>query len=136
MDCVFCKIIKGELPCSSVYENEHVKCILPQKMEVYGHTLIIPKQHFVSIWDIPSIQLHYLADSIKDLSLLFQKKINATGINVLHASGTDAGQSVPHFHFHIFPRFLGDGIDAWPRLPEKEYDKKELFQRLTAMDGK
>ena len=131
MDCIFCKIIKGELQNLTIYENENVKCIIPKEMEVYGHTLIIPKQHFENIWDIPTQQLYHISDAIKNLSTIFQKKLGITGINVLHASGIDAGQSVPHFHVHIFPRFANDEIDAWPKLLKKEYDKIDFMKKIT-----
>ena len=134
MDCVFCKIVEGVLPSLIIYENEQIKCIVPKKMEVYGHTLIIPKQHFENIWDIPSEHLHCISDAAQYLSFLFKKKLGATGINLLHASGVDAGQTVFHFHLHVFPRFTEDGIDAWPHLPQKEFDKNVFVQKILSTD--
>lgn len=134
MNCIFCEIIDGTIPSLTVYENETVKCIIPKKMETYGHTLVIPKVHFENIWDISPEQLHQIVDATQTLSNLFQEKLGATGINLLHASGKDAGQSVPHFHFHIFPRFINDGIDAWPHLPIKEYDKIDFLKKIKPMD--
>ena len=133
-DCVLCRIMEGTLPCLTIYEDENVKCIVSKEMEVYGHTLIIPKRHFENIWNISSEQLHYIADAIQHLSVLFKEKLGATGINVLHASGKDAGQSVCHFHVHVFPRFSGDGVDAWPHLPKKEFDKMDFVKRIISKD--
>lgn len=131
MDCVFCKIIDEKLPSIIIYENEYVKCIVPKEVEVYGHTLVVPKQHFEDIWDISSEQLHYITDAIQYLSIIFKEKLGATGINVLHASGKDAGQSVFHFHVHVFPRFSNDGIDAWPHLPKQEFNIKDFVRKIS-----
>lgn len=134
MDCIFCKIIRNEIPSLKVFEDEHCLCIIPKNMEVYGHTLIIPKQHYANIFDIEANKLEHLISIAQKLSLHFQKKLGATGINLLHASGKDAGQSIEHFHFHIFPRFKDDNLDAWPKLPSNNFDKKEALKKILPMD--
>lgn len=62
---------------------------------------------------------------------MYQRKIGSSGINLLHASGKDAQQSVFHFHMHIFPRFADDGLDTWPELAKIEVDKDQLFQKIS-----
>lgn len=128
--CIFCQIVAKEKPAHIVYENEHVLALLPKEMEVYGHTLIIPKQHVEGLYDTPEALLNQLIGAVQILTQEYKKSISATGVNILHASGKDAQQSVPHFHFHILPRFKDDGIDTWPKLPEKEFDTDEVFQRV------
>lgn len=134
IDCIFCKIIRKEIPSLKVFEDENCLCIIPKDMEVYGHILIIPKNHYTNIFDIKSKDLKNLICIAQKLSLHFQKNLGATGINLLHASGKDAGQSVEHFHFHVFPRFKNDNLDTWPKLPSNNFDKKEVLKKLLLMD--
>lgn len=129
-DCVFCQIINKQSPAWVVYEDEEVICFLPKKCEVYGHTLVVPKLHYASLYDIPEAILCELIKVVRKVTLAYKKRINATGMNVLHASGVDAQQSVPHFHFHLLPRFKDDQLNTWPSLPEVEVNKEELWQKL------
>jgi len=118
------------VPASVTYENDDVICFLPQRVEVYGHTLVVPKKHFESVYDIPEDILCELIKACKKLSISYRKKINATGMNVMHASGKDGQQSVLHFHIHLLPRFKGDNLDTWPKLPKVEIDKEQLLLKL------
>lgn len=129
-DCVFCKIVKREEPARIIYENEEVICFLPKTIQVYGHTLVVPKQHFQDLYDIPSELLGKLIKVVQLLTKEYKTKIGATGMNVLHASGKDGQQSIFHFHFHLFPRFKDDGLDTWPSLPKKDFDADEIWKRL------
>ena len=135
MDCVFCKIINKEIPSLIVYEDSKVLCIIPKNMEVYGHTLILPKKHFNDIFDIHNSDLQDIMRIAKKLSIGLRTKLGATGVNILHASGKDAGQSVQHFHLHLFPRFKDDNINAWPQLPKNNFNKEEVLHEITFTDG-
>ncbi|BCX15673.1 MAG: histidine triad protein [Candidatus Parcubacteria bacterium] len=129
-DCVFCKIVRREEPAKIIYENEDVICFLPKTIQVYGHTLVVPKKHFQDLYDIPENLLCELIKIVQFLTKEYKTKIGATGMNVLHASGKDGQQSVFHFHFHLFPRFKDDGLDTWPQLPKKDFDADEMWQKL------
>jgi len=129
-DCIFCQIVRGEKPAKVVYENENALCFLPKEIEVYGHTLVVPKQHFQDLYDIPQELLCKLTAVIQLLTKEYKTKIGATGMNVLHASGQDGQQSVPHFHFHLFPRFKDDNLDTWPNLAKKDFDAEEIWKKL------
>jgi histidine triad (HIT) family protein len=128
--CVFCNIVNREIPAKIVFENESIVCFLPKDLEVYGHTLVVPKKHYVDLFDIPSDILSDLMQIIQELTQNYKKSIQATGMNVLHASGIDAQQSIPHFHFHLLPRFKEDGVNAWPTLLLKEIDVDLLFEKI------
>ena len=130
-DCVFCKIINKEFPSLTIYEDDEVMCIIPKRMEVYGHLLVLPKKHSEDIFSISNEELSHISLIFKKIALLLQKKLHATGINILHASGKDAGQSIGPLHFHIFPRFSNDGINAWPILPKNVFDKEDVFRKIT-----
>lgn len=129
-NCIFCQIVRGEKPARVVYENENSLCFLPQEIEVYGHTLIAPKQHFQDLYDVPKDILYELTGVVQLLTKEYKIKIGATGMNVLHASGKDGQQSVPHFHFHLLPRFKDDGLNTWPNLAKKEFNSEEIWNKL------
>lgn len=129
-NCVFCKIVRREEPARVIYENEDVICFLPKTIQVYGHTLVVPKKHFQDLYDIPEELLCELIKVVQFLTKEYKTKIGATGMNVMHASGKDGQQSVFHFHFHLLPRFKDDGLDTWPKLPQKDFDADEMWQKL------
>jgi Diadenosine tetraphosphate (Ap4A) hydrolase and other HIT family hydrolases len=128
--CKFCQIINRQIPSWIVYENEKVICFLPQKIEVYGHTLVASKQHYADLYDIPEDILCELIKVSKKLTIAYKEKINATGMNLMHASGVDGQQSVFHFHIHLLPRFKDDKLNTWPNLPKIKINKDELLQKL------
>ena len=130
MECAFCKIYNQKLPAKISYQNNILSCFLPRNMEVYGHLLVIPNKHFENIFYIPEEELTHIIKFTKKISLHLKECLGATGINILHASGKSAQQSVPHFHIHIFPRFDNDSVDTWPKLEKKEYDKDEILTKI------
>lgn len=130
MECAFCKIYNQKLPAKIIYQDNILSCFLPRNMEVYGHPLVIPNKHFENIFDIPEEELTHIIKFTKKISLHLKECLGATGINILHASGKSAQQSVPHFHIHIFPRFDNDSLDTWPKLEKKEYDKDEILTKI------
>jgi len=129
-NCIFCKIAKKEEPAKIVYEDNDVICFLPNKIEVCGHTLIVPKKHYADLYDIPEELLHKLTTVAKKLTLSYKKKINATGVNLMHVSGKDGQQSVFHFHFHLLPRLKNDGLNTWPKLAKIKVDPDKLLEKL------
>lgn len=107
-DCIFCKIIKGKVPCDKLYEDQLVLVFLDISPMNPGHTLVIPKQHYETIMDIPDDTLHKVIDTVKKVA----KNLVVTkdgGVNVIQNNYSVAGQVVPHLHFHVIPRHSGDG---------------------------
>lgn len=109
--CVFCGIVKGDIPCTKIYEDEDVLAFLDINPIAENHTLVIPKKHYVNLYDIPENELKHLLVAAKRITLQFQNDHGVQGVNVLHASGVEAQQSVFHFHLHVVPRKQGDGLD-------------------------
>lgn len=129
MDCIFCKIISGEIPCYKIYENEYVLAFLDIAKDFDGHTLVIPKKHFENILDIDNFYLIEVLKAVKLISKHYVDNCGYTGVNVLNASGQDAGQSVFHLHFHILPR-NNDGQDAFPKLNYFNHSLEEMHNKL------
>jgi histidine triad (HIT) family protein len=128
--CVICKLVNKELPSWVVYEDEAVICFLPLDLEAYGHTIIAPKAHHDDLFVASTEVLSLVLSVTQKIARHYRQVIGATGINLLHASGVTAQQSVPHFHMHLIPRFDKDGLDAWPTFPKTQFSKDELLQRL------
>jgi len=130
MDCIFCKIVKGEAPAKKVYENEKVLAFLTIGPISRGHLLVIPKKHFENIFDIDEDYLKEIIFATKKISQKLKKNLKADGVNILHASGKDAQQSVFHFHLHLVPRYKNDGIDTWPKSNYQELNFEEVTNKI------
>lgn len=113
--CVFCKIIQKELPATIIFEDDDFLAFLPIDQASKGHTLLIPKQHYENIFDIDTTLFEKINRVAQKLARELVVTHEASGINLLHASGGDAQQSVFHFHLHIVPRYKDDKLDLWFR---------------------
>lgn len=131
-ECIFCKIIEGNLPSNKIYENENVLAFAPLEKTIIskGHLLVIPKKHYVDIYEIRKEELHHIMDAVKTISEKLKEKFNADGINILHASGKVAQQSCFHFHIHLIPRYKGDRLDTWPKTGYKENNFNEVYKEI------
>ncbi len=110
-DCVFCKIINREIPASIVYEDEFVLAFLDIAPAAPGHTLVIPKVHHDTFLGTPRLVMHNVLDVAQRIGQVQMKTLLARGVNVLINSYPLAGQSVPHFHVHVIPRYSkNDGL--------------------------
>ena len=128
-DCVFCKIIKGEIPSYRIYEDEKVYAFLDIAKDAFGHTLVIPKKHCINIFDVSEEDYRAVMMAVKKISEHY-KNFGFTGVNIMNASGLDAQQSVFHLHYHIFPRKKDDGLNTWPNFTTKEIDFNEALNLL------
>ncbi len=108
--CIFCKIITGDIPSFVVYEDETFKVILDRFPASEGHMLILPKQHFATILEMPEEIATKLYSRAKVLAQLLTDKLGAEGINIVQNNGRVAGQTVDHFHLHLIPRYTGDDV--------------------------
>ncbi len=120
IDCIFCKIVAGELPCCRVFENDDVLAFLDIAPLVKGHTLVIPKTHCDPITAAPPEILTPLFLAVQHVAKAIFAGLKADGVNVHQANGAAAGQVVPHLHVHVIPRFGSDG-HSWNWRPKK-YD--------------
>ena len=114
-DCIFCQIVRGELPAQVHYEDERFLAFSPLDLVSKEHLLLIPKAHFADVFDIDEDTIGELFSTAKKITFDLVKELGATGVNFLHASGKDAQQSVFHFHLHIVPRYSQDNLDLWIR---------------------
>lgn len=114
--CLFCKIIKGEIPCYKIYEDAYFLAFLDISQATPGHTLVIPKKHYETIFTMDEELCKKMLLVVKNVAHLLKKKLGVNSINILNNSGENAGQTVPHFHIHLIPRYENDGITLCPLL--------------------
>ncbi len=127
--CIFCKIINGEIPAFKIYEDEYVLCFLDISQASEGHTLIVPKKHFENLFDVDQETLNHMAQAVKIVTNLLKEKLGVADVNLLNNSGTNAGQTVMHLHFHIIPRKEGDNINFSFQENEPNFDKLSQTQK-------
>lgn len=126
-DCIFCKIVKGEIPSTKIYEDEHVLSFLDIMPAAQGHALVIPKKHGKTLLDVSSpMELEYVIKAVQKVGAAVVKATDAEGFNVLQSNHEVAGQVIPHLHFHIIPRKKDDNLNfGWkPGKSEQEELKK------------
>lgn len=123
--CVFCSIVKGEIPATKVYEDDEVLAFMDIGPVVKGHTLVIPKSHHNPITDTPVTVLQKLIAVVQRIARAQFAGLKADGINISQANGQTAGQVVPHIHFHVIPRFASDG-HHWNWTPHKYETSAEM----------
>jgi len=132
MDCIFCKIIAKEIPSEIIYENDKVFAFLDTNPVNPGHTLVIPKTHNENLIDTEDELLCEIILTVKKIAPAIIKAVGAEGYNLGVNSGTVAGQVVFHTHFHIMPRFEGDGHRHWNKKPYKEGEIGEVALKIIA----
>jgi histidine triad (HIT) family protein len=133
--CIFCKIARKQVPASIIYEDETVMAFLDIQPLNEGHTLVIPKKHYVDIFDIPEDQLSKVYKVAKQVSAAIKKAANSDGISIIQQNGKAAGQDIFHFHVHAVPRFEGQKLPSFSTLKEVERAKlndtaKKIKQQL------
>ena len=107
-NCIFCKIIKGEIPSYKVAETKEAYAFLDIGPLAYGHTLVLPKKHIANIFEADPKDLYPVLDLVQKIAALMKEKLPCDGVNILINNGEAAGQSVMHCHWHLIPRKAGD----------------------------
>lgn len=134
-NCIFCKIISGELGSAKIYENDEFKVMLDRFPSNPGHVLILTKKHVPNIFELDPETGGRLFKLAVQISNVMKKALGISNMNILQNNGTFAGQTVEHFHLHLIPRYDNDGIHiSWePKSPtDEEIDeiRKQIAQKL------
>ena len=130
VDCVFCKIINGEIPANKIYEDDKVLAFLDINPVNPGHTLVIPKKHSENLIDTADEDLCAIIKAVKKIAPAIVKTVEAGGFNLGVNNGAAAGQLVNHLHFHIMPRSDNDGLELWPGRPYEEGQAKQIAEKI------
>ncbi|MBI2121007.1 MAG: HIT family protein [Parcubacteria group bacterium] len=130
-DCIFCKIVAGEIPSAKIYEDEHALAFLDANPNNHGHTLVVPKTHAKNILDISGDALAQTMPTLKKVSRAVFDGMGAAGLNITMNNERPAGQVIFHLHIHIIPRFEGDGLKVWTRkMPYKDGEMEMVAEKI------
>jgi len=129
-DCIFCKIINGEIPTVKIYEDENFLVIESLGQSSKGHSLIIPKEHSKNILEMKTNNGSKLLDLIKKIGDASIKGLKADGFNVGINTNSAAGQVIMHTHIHIIPRYEKDGLNSWKEKQVSEEDRLIFAEKI------
>lgn len=127
--CIFCKIIAGEIPSTAVYEDDDFKAILDVNPAARGHVIIVPKKHAANIFELEEEDAKKVFPIAKKIAAALEKTYHCDGINILQNNGEAAGQTVFHLHVHVVPRYYGDGVNIMWK-PGETPDLNEVAEEI------
>ncbi len=130
-ECIFCKIVVGEISSIPVYENSNTLAFMDINPVAFGHTLVIPKHHWQNLYEVPDDQLAHVSATAKRVATAISKALAPDGVSLVQANGKGAAQSVLHFHMHIIPRTLGDDLNInWKLNPGNPDEIRSAAKRI------
>jgi histidine triad (HIT) family protein len=132
-DCLFCKIVAGEIPAQRVDEDEHTIAFMDINPWTRGHALVIPREHARNLYDIPDDSLSHTVVAAKRLALRMKERLRCDGINLINSTEPAAWQTVFHFHVHVIPRYEDDPLQL-PTRPQKG-DPDEIAEVAEELRG-
>jgi len=132
VDCIFCKIIGGEIPAVKVLDEELVIAFMDINPSSKGHMLVVPKKHAENIFEIPESDLVATVKAVKRCAKAVKEALHAEGITILQLNGKASDQIVPHLHIHIIPRWKNDGlpISNWEMKPGDMEEIKNIARKV------
>ena len=132
-DCIFCKILIGQIPCIQVFEDDVTLCFMDINPAQEGHALVIPRDHWPDVHSIPDDTIGAVVRTAKRVAGAVNTALQPDGINLLQCNGEGAAQSVGHFHMHVLPRRMGDGLNLnWGLVPGNMDEIKAVARRIKA----
>ena len=129
-DCIFCKIIKGDILCQKIYEDDKVLAFLDISPISKGHALVVPKKHSIDLLEADDKDLSAIISVCKKVANACMKGLKADGISLDVSTKPAAGQVVMHTHFHIIPRWKDDGLKHWPRKSLLAEEMKKVQEAI------
>lgn len=130
-NCIFCKIIGGEIPSATIYEDDEFKAILDRFPSNIGHVLILPKKHYANIFEIDEEVAGRLFKLAVKIAKNMKEVLGLEAMNLVQNNGSMAGQTVHHFHLHLIPRYEGDTVSVkWDQLDLTDEQIAEVQAKL------
>lgn len=132
-DCIFCKIIHGDIPSATIYEDEDFKVILDIFPAAKGHAILIPKKHSANLLELEDDILEKALKVAKKVAAGIMEELHCDGINLLQNNGEAAGQTIFHFHMHLIPRYANDSVQmTWSHLKYEDGEAGNLAKAIAA----
>ncbi len=128
--CLFCEIVEGKVPSNKVYEDSKVLAFLDIAPVNHGHTLVIPKNHYKNMEEVPVDLLIHVVKIVKKIGKSLKDNLGVVGYNIAMNNDPVAGQVIPHLHFQIVPRNENDGLKLWPGEKYKNNEAEEIIEKI------
>ncbi|GHH98546.1 HIT family protein [Neobacillus kokaensis] len=133
-NCIFCKIVNGEIPAAKVFEDEHVVAFMDISQVTKGHTLVIPKVHKENLYELTPEIAGNIFKAVPAIANALKTEFEPAGLNIVNNNGEQAGQTVFHFHIHLIPRYgKGDGFGAVWKNNQNDYTPQMLTDMATGI---
>ena len=133
MECIFCKIIAGDIPSYKVYEDDKVMAFFDILPISPGHTIIVPKKHEADMENLSDEDLCALATALKKIGKAMTEGLDVKGYSILLDNKSAANQHVPHVHFHLVPREEGDGLERWPQGGYDDGEAEKYLEKIKSV---
>jgi histidine triad (HIT) family protein len=131
-NCIFCKIISGDIPSATIYEDQDFKVILDISPAAKGHAVILPKKHFANLYEMDAQTASKVLLVAQKVATVIKEEFGCEGLNVLQNNGEAAGQTVFHYHIHLIPRYQGDDVNmTWKQGRYGENEAAEIAAKLS-----
>lgn len=129
--CIFCEIIKGNIPSKKIYEDDNTLAILDISQATKGHTLILPKKHYANMLEIDDNDLKNVISTAKKVTNMINAAYKPLGFNILNNCGEAAGQTVMHYHMHVIPRYADDKLVLKFEDNSNKFDLDQIAKDIT-----
>jgi len=129
-NCIFCKIVAGDIPALKVYEDNYILAFLDIAPVNPGHVLVISKFHAGNLDDVDDLMLAYMMRAVQRVGASMSKGLGVKGYNVIVNNGKVAGQLIDHTHIHVIPRYEKDGLTPWPQTKYKDDEARKITTKL------
>ena len=130
VNCIFCKIANGEIPSKTLYEDDKFRVILDLGPASKGHALILPKDHYANLYELPDEMAGEVMKLAKKMATQMTERLGCEGFNLVQNNGKAAGQTVFHFHLHLIPRYKEDGQTLGWKSLEPTQDELEIIKNI------
>lgn len=133
-NCIFCKLVNGDIPTDTVYEDDYLRAIMDVSPANKGHVIILPKSHAVNIFELEDEYIEKAFVLAKKIAIALKKLLGCDGVNILQNNEEAAGQTVFHFHVHIIPRYNNDSCKiTWIQGSYKEGEASEIASKINSL---
>ena len=130
-NCIFCKIANGDIPSKTLYEDDECRVILDLGPATKGHALILPKNHYANLFELPENEAEHVMVVAKRMASRMMEKLQCDGFNLVQNNGETAGQTVFHFHMHLIPRYKEDKVTiGWEHGSLAQELKEEILSKI------
>ena len=132
-NCIFCKFANGDIPSKTLYEDDECRVILDLGPATKGHALILPKNHYANLFELPENEAEHVMVVAKRMASRMMEKLQCDGFNLVQNNGETAGQTVFHFHMHLIPRYKWDNqLIGWKPMQATQEELEETMNTIIA----